>query len=81
MSHELNTPLNPVLGLSEIMLTSPLSPKQRECCEGIQRGGNTLHEVIRDILEFSKLEAGQLRPVRAAVKVRACVTQAVVRSC
>ena len=73
MSHELNTPLNPVLGLSEILLTTPLSPKQREYCEAIQRGGNALHQVIRDILEFSKLEAGQLSPVLSAVKVRSCM--------
>ena len=80
MSHELNTPLNPVLGLSEILLTTPLSPQQREYCEAIRRGGNALHHVIGDILEFSKLEAGQLRPIRAAVKVRTCVTQAIAHA-
>lgn len=60
MSHEIRTPMNGVLGLSELVLRSTISEKQRENIEGIHSSGETLLEIINDILDLSKIEAGRL---------------------
>lgn len=63
MSHELRTPLNSVIGLSEVMLEGifgPLSDKYREYISDINVSGQHLLEVITDILDISKIEAGEV---------------------
>ena len=60
MSHELRTPLNAILGFSQLMSHSPnLNPKQRENLQIINRSGGHLLTLINDILDMSKIEAGQ----------------------
>src|SRR5260370_2128661 len=65
MSHELRTPLNAIIGFSEIMETSMFGPlgsdKYGEYCRDIHQSGQYLLEVINDILDMSKIEAGHLR--------------------
>ena len=65
MSHELRTPLNAIIGFSEMMQAEPFgslgSPKYLEYCSGIRQGGNYLNEVLSDILDMSRLEAGLFR--------------------
>src|SRR5690606_5026694 len=65
MSHELRTPLNAIIGFSEIMETGtfgPLgSPKYSEYCRDIRMSGRFLLDVINDILDMSKIEAGRFR--------------------
>ncbi len=65
MSHELRTPLNAILGFSEILLTGmfgPIgSPKYSEYAKDIHESGKHLLNVINDILDMSKIEAGQMR--------------------
>jgi two-component system, cell cycle sensor histidine kinase PleC len=65
MSHELRTPLNAIIGFSEIMegcLLGPLgAEKYNEYCSDIRESGKYLLEVINDILDMSKLEAGRIR--------------------
>jgi len=65
MSHELRTPLNAVLGFSEILqqeLFGPLGdPRYREFVDDIHRSGKHLLGIIGDILDMTKVEAGQLR--------------------
>jgi PAS domain S-box-containing protein len=63
MSHELRTPLNAVLGFSEMLaqrLVGPLGEKQVEYIDIIYRSGSHLHDIINDILDLAKVDAGKL---------------------
>ncbi len=63
MSHELRTPLNAVLGFSELLiqrLAGPLHEKQAEYIDMIYRSGTHLHDIINDILDLAKVDAGKL---------------------
>jgi len=60
MSHEIRTPLNGVLGLAAALAQTPLSPAQREMVGLIEGSGETLERLVSDILDVSKIEAGQM---------------------
>jgi signal transduction histidine kinase len=60
MSHEIRTPMNGILGMVELLLGTELSGKQRHLASTVQKSGVSLLQVINDVLDVSKIEAGKL---------------------
>ncbi len=60
MSHEIRTPLNGVIGIADALARTPLSQHQTEMVDLIRGSGTTLERLVSDILDVSKIEAGQL---------------------
>ena len=75
MSHEIRSPLTGIMGFADILLTKLKNPEDIECLQTIKESGDYLIEIVNDILDLSKIEAGKLVLNIDAVPVHALFTE------
>ena len=75
MSHEIRTPMNAVLGMTHLLLDTPVSPRQQAYLTAIRHSSENLLVIINDILDLSKLEAGKMELEQVAFRITDVVQQ------
>ncbi|HEY2524617.1 MAG TPA: ATP-binding protein [Candidatus Binataceae bacterium] len=79
VSHEILTPLNGILGMTRLLLDTPLNPEQSEYTETVRASGEVLREIVADVLDFSHLSDGEFVLEEAGFDPRDSIEQVAAR--
>lgn len=77
MSHEVRTPMNAIIGITELVLNTPLAPKQAEYLRMVMQSAESLLAVINDVLDFSKVESGRVELEHMPFSLRESIGDAI----